>query len=221
MASHIVTLKDNNNDISYPITPVDAVFVDSNTTLADALDDKVETDLSNLGNNSIPSNKIDWSTINGEQFVGRFTTGSSFTLPSNYFIYHIRGRINYNSPSSSAGMLMKMTNYSGTNWCRRMQGSLNGVEWVESNYTDGHFVILGSTSALGTSNGLVTIDMTVVKKSGAVVASCNFTHAGAQSSGMAWGEHYLADSSQDVTLSFVSTGRTFSNMDIVVTGVLQ
>ena len=63
MATHIVTLKDNNDDISYPITPVDAVFVDSNTTLADALDDKVETDLSNLASNSISASKIDLSNL--------------------------------------------------------------------------------------------------------------------------------------------------------------
>lgn len=37
--AHIVTLKDNNDEISYPITPVDAVFVDSNTTLSDELAD--------------------------------------------------------------------------------------------------------------------------------------------------------------------------------------
>lgn len=35
--AHIVTLKDHNDEISYPITPVDAVFVDSNTTLSDEL----------------------------------------------------------------------------------------------------------------------------------------------------------------------------------------
>lgn len=37
--AHIVTLKDNNDEIAYPITPVDAVFVDSNTTLSDELAD--------------------------------------------------------------------------------------------------------------------------------------------------------------------------------------
>lgn len=73
MATHIVTLKDNNDDISYPITPVDAVFVDSNTTLADALDDKADADFSNvasgaitggkIANNSITGNNIDWTTL--------------------------------------------------------------------------------------------------------------------------------------------------------------
>ena len=39
--AHIVTLKDHNDEISYPITPVDAVFVDSNTTLSEELADIV------------------------------------------------------------------------------------------------------------------------------------------------------------------------------------
>ena len=63
MASKIVTLKDHNNDIAYPITPVDAVFVDTNTTLSDELNDKADADMSNIDNASITSSKIDWTTI--------------------------------------------------------------------------------------------------------------------------------------------------------------
>ena len=63
MASKIVTLKDHNNDIAYPITPVDAVFVDTNTTLSDELNDKADADMSNIDNASITSSKIDWTTL--------------------------------------------------------------------------------------------------------------------------------------------------------------
>lgn len=66
MTSKIVTLKDNTGtDNLYPITPVDAVFVDSNTTLSDELNDKASTDMSNVDNTSITSSKIDWSTYQG------------------------------------------------------------------------------------------------------------------------------------------------------------
>ena len=71
--AHIVTLKDNNDEISYPITPVDAVFVDSNTTLADALDDKADADFSNvasgaitgtkIASNTVTASNIDWTTL--------------------------------------------------------------------------------------------------------------------------------------------------------------
>lgn len=81
MATHIVTLKDNNDEISYPITPVDAVFVDSNTTLADALDDKVETDLSNLGSGAISAGKIDLASLLPTIFqVGRMAAVGYTTI---------------------------------------------------------------------------------------------------------------------------------------------
>lgn len=73
MASKIVTLKDHNNDIAYPITPVDAVFVDSNTTLSDELAEKADTDLINvdagavttakIASNAVTSQKIDFTTF--------------------------------------------------------------------------------------------------------------------------------------------------------------
>ena len=64
MANKIVTLKDSTGtDNCYPITPVDAVFVDSNTSLSNALDNKAETDMSNVPNGSIPAGKVDFSTM--------------------------------------------------------------------------------------------------------------------------------------------------------------
>lgn len=78
MATHIVTLKDNNDDISYPITPVDAVFVDSNTTLADALDDKADADMSNITNASITGTKIASNTITSSNID--FTTFDKITV---------------------------------------------------------------------------------------------------------------------------------------------
>lgn len=82
---HIVTLKDSNDDASYPITPVDAVFVDSNTTLSDLLNDKADADLSNVGAGSITtsllssgavtSDKIDWSTMPGNYSLNEIDTG--------------------------------------------------------------------------------------------------------------------------------------------------
>lgn len=104
----IVTLKDNNDGIVYPITPVDGVFVDSNTTLADALDDKAEADLSNvatgaitgtkIASNTISSSNIDWSTLDGSElgwkYLGqeKITAAASsitFTFPAQYNCYKI------------------------------------------------------------------------------------------------------------------------------------
>lgn len=65
MVNKIVTLKDSTGtDNCYPITPVDAVFVDSNTALSDALDDKADADMSNVLANTIPASKINLSTFN-------------------------------------------------------------------------------------------------------------------------------------------------------------
>lgn len=73
--AHIVTLKDHNDEISYPITPVGAVFVDNNSTLGDLLDEKANTDLSNVGigaiatvkiaDGAITNDKIDYTTLYG------------------------------------------------------------------------------------------------------------------------------------------------------------
>ena len=64
MANKIVTLKDSTGtDNCYPITPVDAVFVDSNTSLSNVLDDKADKDMSNVPNGSIPAGKVDFSTV--------------------------------------------------------------------------------------------------------------------------------------------------------------
>lgn len=81
----IVTLKDNNDAIVYPITPVDGVFVDSNTTLADALDDKADADFTNvaagaitggkIANNTITSSNIDLSTLGGNYSLSEVDTG--------------------------------------------------------------------------------------------------------------------------------------------------
>lgn len=207
----IVTLKDNNDNIAYPITPVDAVFVDSNTTLSDELNDKADADLSN----------VDWSSYQGEQFIGRFTTGSSFTLPAGYKLYHIRGRIGYGSCSSNVGMWIIRNNFSGTSWCRRLNCTSSGASWYEYSYTDGHFTVLGSSDALTTSSGSVVVDMTINVHNTLWQMTGNFSHAGAQNSGVIFSETTTSNASNNTTLTFTSTGRTFSNMDIVVTGVLQ
>lgn len=68
----IVTLKDNNDDTVYPITPIDAVFTDTSVTLENMIDAKADTDLTNvingsvtaskIANSAVTSDKIDWAT---------------------------------------------------------------------------------------------------------------------------------------------------------------
>lgn len=78
MANKIVTLKDSTGtDNCYPITPVDAVFVDSNTTLSNVLDDKADIDMSNIDTGSITADKIDLTTF------GLYTDyKSNFSIPT-------------------------------------------------------------------------------------------------------------------------------------------
>lgn len=75
--AHIVTLKDNNDEISYPITPVDAVFVDNNTTLSEALDDKADADLTNINAGSVTTSKIANNAVTADKID--FTTFESYT----------------------------------------------------------------------------------------------------------------------------------------------
>ena len=158
----------------------------------------------------------------GEEFIGEFTTGSSFTLPAGYKIYHIRGFAQYSGASSNAGMWMTRTNHTGTDWLRRINGSAGGVQWGEWSYTDGHFVLLGATDALTINGGKVTVDLTItVANSTLWMTSGNFSHAGSQDSGVVFSETTTSDASADTTLQFASTGRTFQAMDIIVTGIKQ
>lgn len=86
--AHIVTLKDNNDEISYPITPVDAVFVDSNTTLDDALDEKADIDLVNvnagavtttkIADGAVTNDKIDYTTLYGGSSIAHTSTSFNF-----------------------------------------------------------------------------------------------------------------------------------------------
>ena len=87
MTSKIVTLKDSTGtDICYPITPVDAVFVDNNTTLSDALNDKADADMSNVASNTISASKLDLSTFDfGNYSTSEVNTG--FTWIDGKYIY--------------------------------------------------------------------------------------------------------------------------------------
>ena len=90
MANKIVTLKDSTGtDVCYPVTPVDAVFVDSNTTLSNALDDKADIDMSNIDTGSIIANKIDWTSVTDNQNNIRKIYKYNFTgsTDANGFLY--------------------------------------------------------------------------------------------------------------------------------------
>ena len=91
--AHIVTLKDNNDEISYPITPIDAVFTDTSVTLENMIDAKADTDLTNVVNGSVTTNKIansavtsdkiDWATMGEEVPLSSFGSAvNGYTLKS-------------------------------------------------------------------------------------------------------------------------------------------
>lgn len=72
--AHIVTLKDDNDEIAYPITPVDAVFVDNNATLSEALDDKADVDLSNVYAGAVTTAKIANGAVSTSKIVDAAVT---------------------------------------------------------------------------------------------------------------------------------------------------
>lgn len=87
MANKIVTLKDSTGtDNCYPITSVDAVFVDSNTTLSGVLNDKADIDMANIDTGSITADKIDFTTLGfGNYSLTEVDTG--FTWVDGKHIY--------------------------------------------------------------------------------------------------------------------------------------
>lgn len=175
---------------------------------------------SDIADGAITSDKIDWTTMQGEQYIGRFTTAPSFTLPAGYRIYHIRGKATYSSASANAGMFIARTNRTGTDWVRRIIGSSTGLDWGEFSYTDGHLVTLGSAVGLGTSSGSVTIDLTIIATGNEWQTMGTFTHTGAQNSGVVFSDTTTSNIANNTTITFSSTGRTFSAIDIIVTGIL-
>ena len=136
----IVTLKDNNDGIVYPITPVDGVFVDSNTTLADALDDKVETDLSNLASNSISASKIDLSNLLPAIFqTGRMPVIDYTTVPSAWTPTNIGSSVTINNlePTGKYAIIgsTSYTESAGGEFRLVATGS-NTTTWVSYNSDD-------------------------------------------------------------------------------------
>lgn len=76
----IVTLKDNTDDIVYPITPVDGVFVDSNTTLSDELDNKADVDLGNIVAGTVSGSILADATVTASKLnFARTTDSEGFT----------------------------------------------------------------------------------------------------------------------------------------------
>lgn len=84
----IVTLKDNNDDIVYPITPIDAVFTDTSVTLENMIDAKADTDLTNVVNGSVTTNKIANSAVTSDKidWATLGTTGLAFSAGNTYTI---------------------------------------------------------------------------------------------------------------------------------------
>lgn len=76
----IVTLKDNTDDIVYPITPVDGVFVDNNTTLADELNDKADVDLGNITVGTVSGSILTDATVAASKLnITHTTDNNGFT----------------------------------------------------------------------------------------------------------------------------------------------
>lgn len=73
----IVTLKDNTDDIVYPITPVDGVFVDNNTTLSDELNDKADVDLGNITVGTVSGSILADATVAASKLNFTHTTDSN------------------------------------------------------------------------------------------------------------------------------------------------
>lgn len=78
--AHIVTLKDNNDEVSYPITPIDAVFEDANTTLSEVLNDKADTNLSNVSNGSVTTSKILDGAVSTNKIADAAVTSGKISL---------------------------------------------------------------------------------------------------------------------------------------------
>ncbi len=130
--AHIVTLKDNNDEISYPITPVDAVFVDSNTTLSEELSDKADADLANVSagavttakiadgavtstkitNGAVTAGKIDFSTLSNQLVSG--TTNANGVLVTVFPTTRKILSVVVNSPDSI--LILPYRSGDGQNW---------------------------------------------------------------------------------------------------------
>ena len=220
MTTYKKQLHDKDGNTIYPDVGIDldnVVYSDDPTEPVPSPTAWVGTD--EIEDNAVTNDKIDKSTLENEQYIGRASSNGSITLPAGYDIWHIRGLVDYSTCSSNTSMQLAMTNYTGTQWIRRIIWEDDTPTAAEFSYTTGRLAIFGTGGRLATTSGNVAIDLTVLRRGGQVRAFCQFHQCGVRSSGMSDMEGALSSSSSPIQLSFVSTGRTFSNANLIVTGV--
>lgn len=125
----IVTLKDNNDNIVYPITPVDGVFVDSNTTLADELNNKVDKGSTNI----ITVYKTSTSSNVGQATIAMDATsavlGTKLTLDSS----GVKIGSGVQKVLVSANVFYDLVSGKSYGWCDlRVNGTTTGFETIAS-----------------------------------------------------------------------------------------
>ena len=134
--------------------------IDDEAVTTAKIDDGAVTN-AKLASNAVASSNIDWSTIEGDQFISHTTTGGSFTLPAGYKVFRVVGKVDFSTSSSASGIWMLISNRKGTDWCRRLLLESNTPSFGEWSYTDGHLLLTSSQTGTGTSAGSITFNITM------------------------------------------------------------
>lgn len=166
-----------------------------------------------------------------EVFVTSANDDGSLTLPAGYSIYHIRGKVTYNSSSSQASMGIQLSSNlpsSFTFYDRRMMYTVGGnPAWTTEVFSYGvsnpRIFTFGSANALGTSSGTLYIDITLEKNysTETMVALGTWHHTGVGCSGITTSEFSINDRKDPIGLLFYSDDRSFMSSNIVVTGIKE
>lgn len=148
----IVTLKDNNDDIVYPITPIDAVFTDTSVTLENMIDAKADTDLTNVVNGSVTTAKIANDAINTDKIADSAVTSDkidwttiawealSITVPSGVTIVENHCAINHTLKLVSVHLGLQLSNGCPSTLASGFPTPFNGSKYIDCSVTGGNLL---------------------------------------------------------------------------------